>query len=268
MRLSAPVYRWKTAEEWALRHVEKGYGAAVWPLGVDASALDERDFVEAAERHGLVIAEVGIWRNLFDPDPAKARANVAYAVARMRQADRVGARCCVNTSGSLSEVWDGPHPENLTRATFDRIVALTRQMLDEAQLSRTDYTLEPMPWMYPTDRATTQTLLDAVDRPHFAVHVDMVNMINSPEKIFRTGELTRAYFGAFADRIRSVHVKDITITPKLTVEMPEVVCGEGFFDLRTLLREADKLMDVPFMLEHLPDEATYDRAAAHIRKLA
>lgn len=155
MRLSAEVFRWKTAEEWALRHVEKGFGAALWPLSEKASALDEQEFVEAARRHNIVIAEVGIWRNLFDPDPAKARENIEYSIARMKQADRVGARCCVNCSGSHSVIWDGPHRDNLTQATFDRIVALTQEMIDQAGLTRSFYTLEPMPWMYPTDLATS-----------------------------------------------------------------------------------------------------------------
>ena len=268
MRLGGQVYRWSTAREWAERHIEKGYGAALWPLGMDASPLDEADFVSEARRVGLVIAEVGIWRNVFDRDPRRAEENIQYSIARMKLADRVGARCCVNISGSLSDFWDGPHPDNLTPATFDRIVKVTQRMMDEARLAVSDYSLEPMPWMYPTDVATTRALLEAVDRPRFGVHVDMVNMINSPEKVYRTGELTKAYFGAFRDRIRSVHVKDLTIRTDLTVCMPEVVCGEGVFDLRTLLRECAGFEDMPMIVEHLPDEATYDRAVAHLRGLA
>ena len=75
MRLGAPVYGWKTAEEWALCHVKKGYGAAYWPLPVDAQPETEDAFVRAAGRHNLVIAEVGVWNNLLDPDFAQAEAN-------------------------------------------------------------------------------------------------------------------------------------------------------------------------------------------------
>lgn len=268
MRLGGAVFGWHTAEEWAQCFVRKGWGAATWPLPVDASPLDEQDFVDAAARHGLVIAEVGVWNNLFDPDPAKAAQNIAYSIARMKQADRVGARCCVNCSGSLSTVWDGPHPGNLTPATFDRIVSLTRRMLQEADMTRSCYTLEPMPWMYPVDAASMRALLEAVDHPRFAVHVDMVNMINSPEKIYRTGELVKEFFSEFHDQIRSVHVKDITIDDSLTVHMPEVLCGQGVFDLRELLRQTAALEDMPFILEHLPSEQLFDEAAAHIRSLA
>ena len=47
MRLGAPVYRWTTGEEWALQHVVKGYGAAYWPLPVDAPREREAEFCEA-----------------------------------------------------------------------------------------------------------------------------------------------------------------------------------------------------------------------------
>ncbi len=268
MRLGAPVYRWTTGEEWALQHVVKGYGAAYWPLPVDAPREREAEFCEAAARHDLVIAEVGIWNNLLDPDPEKAEQNMRYSIARMRQAERVGARCCVNISGSLSSRWDGPHRDNLTRSTFDRIVRLTRRMIDEAALEKSRYALEPMPWMYPTDEMSTRALIEAVDRKAFGVHVDMVNMISGADKIYRTGALTRAYFEAFGDKICSVHVKDVAISGELTTHLSEVPAGEGEFDHETLLRACAALGDVPVMAEHLKDEAQYDRAVAHLKNVA
>ena len=268
MRLGAPVYHWTTGEEWALEHVKRGYGAAYWPLPVDAPRERENEFCEAAARHDLVIAEVGVWNNLLDPDPERAAQNVRYCVARMRQAERVGARCCVNISGSLGSQWDGPHRDNLTRATFERVVALTRRMIDEAGLEKCRYALEPMPWMYPTGEDDMRALIEKVDRAAFGVHVDMVNMISGADKIYRTGELTRAYFKAFGSKICSVHVKDIAISGELTTHLSEVPAGEGEFDHETLLRACAALGDVPVMAEHLPDEADYDRAIAHLRGVA
>jgi hypothetical protein len=42
-----------------------------------------------------VIAEVGAWVNLLDPDSAKRKANLQYVTERMALAEAVGARCCV-----------------------------------------------------------------------------------------------------------------------------------------------------------------------------
>ncbi len=269
MRLGAPVFRYKTAEEWALRHVEKGFGAAYWPLPEGASPEDESAFVQAAHRHGLIIAEVGIWNNLLDRDPAKQAANIAYAVRRLRTADRVGARCCVNISGSLSSYWDGPHPDNLSKKTFDQVADITRRILKEAAPERTYYSLEPMPWMFPHDVDSLQRLIAAVDHPHFGVHTDMCNLVNSFDKPYRTGEMTREFFAAFGHLIRSVHAKDTVICEdRLTLHIDEAIPGRGLFDYDTLLRECHRLGDVPVMAEHLETEEEYDEATGFIRRRA
>lgn len=268
MRLGAPVYHWSTPEEWAQEHVRKGFAAAYWPLKADADPETEQEYVRAAKKHGLIIAEVGIWNNLLDPDPEKAKVNRAYSIARMRQAERIGARCCVNVSGSCGPIWDGPHRDNLTGETFERIVRLTQEMIDEAELDQTSYALEPMPWMYPTDADSTQRLIDAVDRRQFGVHVDMVNMINSAEKIYRTGEITKEFFTRLRGRIVSVHAKDIAISDELTTHLSEVLCGTGDFDLKELLIQCSLTGDIPVMAEHLNSEEEYDRATDCLKKVA
>jgi hypothetical protein len=52
-----------------------------------------------------------------------------------------------------------------------------------------------------------------------------------------------------------------------TVKFYETVAGTGSFDIAAYLRCADKLPDCPVMLEHLPDEATYDIARTHVQGL-
>lgn len=270
MRLGAPVFGFETAREWADAHVKKGYGAAYWPLSDDVPEGTVRDYVRAAEDAGLVIAEVGIWNNLLDPDPDRRRENFERAVKRLATAEKVGARCCVNISGSRSAVWDGPDPRNLTGETFEMVVETTRRLIDRVNPARTRYTLEPMPWMLPHDEQDMLRLLKAVDRPQLAVHADMVNLVNSYDKYVATGELTRRFFGALGPHIRSVHLKDAKIVPdRLTLHIDEAVPGEGDFDYPALLGCCAALDgDLPMMIEHLPGEAEYDRAAANIRRIA
>lgn len=268
MRLGAPVFRWRNAEEWVLRHIEKGFGAAYWPLPVDASPAQEQEFISAAKKHDLVIAEVGIWNNLLDPNAQKQEENIRYAIARLEQAERVGARCCVNISGSLSTVWDGPHPQNMTEETFARIVSITQRIIDSVQPVRTRYTLEPMPWAYPSDLASTLRLIEAIDRPGLGVHVDMCNMMSGCDRIYRSGVLTREYFAALGGMIRSVHAKDVLLTDELTTHIIEVIPGEGVFDHAELLRQCAQLEDVCVMAEHLNNEEEYDRATDFLRLTA
>ena len=72
----------------------------------------------------------------------------------------------------------------------------------------------------------------------------------------------------FGDRIVSAHVKNIRIQePAISVILEEVPPGTGGLDLKTFIRKMEGLnRPIPFMMEHLKDEAEYDSAAAHIRK--
>lgn len=265
MRLGSNVEGYKSASEWALMHVQRGLGAAYWPLSDSAPESEIEEYLEAARSHELVIAEVGVWNNVLDPDPVKREENIAKAIARLRTAERVSARCCVNISGSRSPVWDGPHPQNLTRETFDLVVATTQRIIDAVAPKNTRYALEPMPWMYPNDTRSMLALINAVNRRAFGVHVDMVNLVNSYDKIYRTGELTSEFFMYLKPYICSVHLKDVDIdVNRLTLHIGEVQPGQGVFDVNELLMQCARLPDVPVMLEHLATQVEYDQAISFV----
>ncbi len=270
MRLGAPVFGFETASEWIEAIKKKGYKAAYWPLRDDAPEAKVSEFVRAAEDNDIVIAEVGIWNNMLDPDPEKRRSNFDVAVKRLETAERVGARCCVNISGSRSTLWDGPDMRNITEETYCMVVETTQRLIDAVQPKNTCFTLEPMPWMYPRDEQEVLRLIKDIDRPAFAAHVDMVNIVNSYDKYIATGALTDRFFGALKPYIRSVHLKDTRIIPeRLTLHIDEALPGEGEFDYPALLRNCAGLdKDLPMMIEHLKNEAEYDRAAANIRRIA
>ena len=267
MRIGAPVFNFNSPEEWAAEHVRKGLGAAYWPLPPDAPAERRDAFVRAAAERDIVIAEVGVWNNLLHSDPARQEANIRDTIAKLRLADEVGARCCVNISGSRGDIWDGPHPANLTPETFDAVVRVTRRILEEAAPVRTCYTLEPMPWMYPCDLDSMRRLIDAIDHPRFGAHIDMCNLMNTPDKVLRNAEITNEWFAALGARICSIHAKDVILHPRLTVHIDEALPGRGQFDFANLLRCAAALGDIPIMCEHLQTESEFDEAVAYLKSL-
>ncbi len=269
MRIGGSVFGYTDPESWALKHVEHGYGAAYFPLNsADDPAMIEA-YVDAARRHGLVIAEIGVWNNQFERNEALREANFRYAVAQLKLADRVGAQCCVNISGSLGSTWDGPHPDNLSPGTYRRVVENVRAIIDAARPQRTWYALEPMPWMFPHSIEDMARLIADVDRERFAVHVDMCNMVNSFDHVYRTGELVRAFFREFGPLIRVVHAKDTALGEGLTLHIGEAIPGDGVFDYDALLTACAELYpDLPVMTEHLKTEAEYLRATGFIQKKA
>lgn len=269
MRIGAHVFGYSGAQEWALLHRRLGYGAAYWPLPLDAAESLVEEYADQARRHDLLIAEIGGWNNLLAADPAQAEKNIQDNIAALRLADRVGARCCVNITGSLSDTWDGPHPENLSEKTFERVAANIRRIIDTAAPSAAFYTVETMPWMIPNSIEGLQALQKAVDRPQFAVHADMCNLVNGFDKVYGNAALTRRFFRTFGRQIRAVHAKDIRLGKTLTLHIDEVMPGDGVMDFDVLLTECEALdPDMPVMVEHLNGEKEYAAAARWIGEKA
>lgn len=270
MRLGAPVHpEVPTPTSWIAALQAEGYAAAYCPINADADAITRRAYVQAAADADIVIAEVGAWSNPLSADPDERKAALATCRTQLALADDIGARCCVNIAGSCGQPWDGPHPDNLTPATFDLIVDTVRTILRAVNPSRTTYTLEPMPWMFPHTADSYLALIKAIDHPHFGVHVDMVNVINSPERYFGNADLIREWFSKLGPYVRSCHAKDTRLDTRLTTHLDEVRPGLGNLHYPTLLTELAKLdRDTPLMIEHLAGEADYRLAAAHIRDVA
>lgn len=270
MRLAGPTFdNGGTPEEWVVSVRKAGYSAANAPLEPDADDATVAAYVGAARRADIVIAEVGAWSNPIDPDPAKAREAMEKCKRGLDLAERLGARCCVNIVGSRNpDRWDGPHRDNLSADTFDLIVRSTREIIDNVKPRRTFYTLETMPWIFPSSADEYLELLRAIDRPAAAVHLDPVNMVNCPGRAYRTTDLIQECFAKLGPWIKSCHAKDIILRDSLTVHLDECPPGTGVLDYVTYLRELQKLdRDTTLYIEHLPREA-YPAAAAHIREVA
>ena len=270
MRLGGPIRGpFASPEAWIAAVQAWGYRAAYCPLTPDADDVTVAAYAEAAHAAGIVIAEVGAWSNPISPDAGIRAAAIEHCTRSLDLAERIGARCCVNIAGSRGTQWDGPHHENLTDATFALIVDTVRTIIDAVRPVRTHYVLEPMPWMYPDSPDSYLRLLAAIDRPGFAVHLDPVNWISSPQRYFANAELIRESVATLGHALVAVHAKDIVLRPTLTVHLDEVRPGLGGLDYPTLLHELDRLdPDLPLLLEHLPDDDEYRAAAAYVRQVA
>jgi sugar phosphate isomerase/epimerase len=270
MRLGGPVAEhYDDPEQWVAALRRLGYSAAYCPVDESQGGEVVRAYARAAETANIVIAEVGAWSNPLSPDEPTRRAALALCQARLALADEIGARCCVNIAGSRGEQWDGPHPDNLTQATFDLIVETVRQIVDAVKPRRTFYTLEPMPWVYPDSPDSYLRLMRAIGRPQVAVHLDPVNIVSSPQRFYANSALIRECFAKLGPYIKSCHAKDIRLDTKLTVHLDEVRPGLGGLDYRAYLQELDRVdPDTPLMLEHLSTAEEYELSAVYVRSVA
>ncbi|MHC4591399.1 MAG: sugar phosphate isomerase/epimerase family protein [Planctomycetota bacterium] len=270
MRLGGPVLeKCEDPSAWVAALKRRGYTACICPVSDASDEAAVEAYRSAAEQADIVIAEVGAWSNPISRDEEERQKALQLCKDKLALADVMGARCCVNIPGSLGESWAGAHPDNMTREAFDLIVESVRSIIDAVQPTRTYYTLEMMPWIPPHSADSYAELVAAIDREHFAVHLDPVNIISSPERHFDNGAIIRECFEKLGPHIKSCHAKDSKLSDTLTVYLDEVQPGLGALDYATYLRELDKLdPDTPLIIEHLATEEQYAAGAAYIRSVA
>jgi sugar phosphate isomerase/epimerase len=271
VRLGGPVFL-KSDDPAALarEHRRLGYSAAYCPVAKSTETDRIQAIRDAFASQNVVIAEVGAWKNMLDPDSATRQANLDYVIERLALAEAVGARCCVDIAGSYNpKIWYGMNARNLSREFMEATVANVRRVIDAVKPTRTRFTIEMMPWSLPDGPDAYLELIKAVDRRPFAVHLDVCNVINSPARFYNNKAVIEECFRKLGQWITSCHAKDLAWVPEYNVHFAEVVPGRGEVDYAAYLTELTKLpVDAPLMLEHLKSGEEYDEGRSYIQRVA
>jgi sugar phosphate isomerase/epimerase len=270
IRLGGPVFiKSDDPIELAKEHRRLGYSAAYCPKANAGDATRVPAILKAFAAENVVIAEVGAWVNMLDPDSEKRRSNLKYVIERMALAEAVGARCCVDYAGSFNpKIPWGPDPRNLSDQFFEGTVENCRKIIDEIKPRRSVFTIEMMGWNLPDSPDAYLRLIKAVDRKAFAVHMDVCNGINCPSKFYENAKFINECFTKLGRWIVSCHAKDLQWIPELNVHFLEVVPGRGSVDYRAYLTALSQLpIDAPLMLEHLKTAEEYDEGRAYIQRM-
>jgi len=171
---------------WAKNARDQRYRAVYAPNVSLNDAPRIKAFRDAVRQNDLVIAEVGRWCNLMDADPEKQKQNLQAVTEGLALAEELDAKCCVDIAGSFdTESWFGPHPKNVSDEYFDLAVENARKIIDAVKPKQAKFAYEMMGWAIPDTPENYLRLLKAIDRPGFGVHVDICNMINTPDKFWR-----------------------------------------------------------------------------------
>ena len=246
-------------EDWAKKHTELGLKSVVFPVDCNAGEEKIMAYKKAADDAGLVIAEVGVWRNTLAADPAERAKWIDYAVEQLKMADRIGARCCVNVVGTpYGPRWDGGYRENFSAQAWDMAVKMIQEIIDRANPVQTKFSIESMPWMIPSSPDEYLRLMKEVDRPQLGAHLDVVNMITSPERYFFNDRFLDECFEKLGEQICSCHLKDIRLKEEYTFQLQECACGQGTLDIPGYIRLATAVRnDMPMIIEHLTTDEEY-----------
>jgi sugar phosphate isomerase/epimerase len=270
IRLGGPIFlKSDDPRELAKEHRRLGYSAAYCPAADVGDANRIRAIRDAFLAEDVVISEVGAWKNMLDPNSQTRAENQKYVTERLALAEAVGARCCVDIAGSYNpKVWYGPDARNLSREFFDATVENCRKVIDAVQPAHTKFTVEMMGWSLPDGPDAYLKLISAVDRKAFAVHLDVCNVINSPQRFYNNAEVIRECFAKLGKWIVSCHAKDLEWITELNVHFLEVIPGRGAIDYRTYLTELAKCqVEAPLMLEHLKTADEYEEGKQYILRV-
>ena len=255
-------------EDWAAKHKALGLKCVNFPVTCDEGREKYMAYKTAADKAGLKIAEVGIWRNTLAADPAERKKWIDYAVNQLKMADEIGALCAVNVAGTPhGPRWDGGYRDNFSRKTWDEIVSMIQEIIDRAEPKTARYSIESMPWMVPTGPDEYLKLMKDVNRPQFATHLDVVNMITSPQRYFFNDDFLRECFDKLHGRILSCHLKDIRLKEEYTFQLEECACGMGTLDINLFAELATKENpEMPMIIEHLNTDEEYISSIQYVQR--
>lgn len=256
-----------SAEKWVHDHKTLGCETVVFPLSCNDDKSKIKEFVAAAKENDLTIAEVGIWKNTLAADLEEREKYIKYAIAQLQLADEIGAACCVNVAGTPhGERWDGGYANNFDAKTRKDIISMVQRIIDEVKPTNTKFTLEPMPWMVPADPDDYIRLLNEVEREEFGVHLDVINMVTSPQKYFFLDDFLDECFDKLGNKICSCHLKDVVLLPDYTFCLKECACGEGVLNIKKYASLATKVHpDMPMIIEHLTSDEAYRESFQYVR---
>ena len=265
--ISSPLQH-TSPEDWAAKHKALGLKAINFPVTFLDGEETYMAYKKAADAAGLSISEVGIWCNTLAADPSERAKWIEYSIGQLQMAEEIGATCCVNVVGTpYGPRWDGGYRGNFSKELWDDAVKMIRQIIDSVRPRHTKFSIESMPWMIPSSPDEYLRLLEDVDRPEFATHLDVVNMITSPQRYFFNDDFLRECFAKLKGTICSCHLKDIKLKEEYTFQLEESSCGEGSLDLELYasLASAENPC-MPMIIEHLDTDQEYFDSVKYVKE--
>ena len=256
----------KSVEEWEKLLVKSNFKAITAPFTCEDSEETIIAYMDIIKKHKVKISEIGVWRNILLGE------NIEFAAGQLKLADKLGIECVVNIAGTKGKAaWDCADKSNYTEENYADIVKSIQRVIDLAGPERAFYTIEPMPWMIPDGPEIYLKLLEDVDRKQFAVHMDFVNMINSPRRFLKAEQFIEECFSLLAPHIKSTHIKDSKMNlTGYTTHIDECPPGKGELDYPSILKILDKYLpaDGAILLEHMHSFEEYDEAYRYVKESA
>jgi len=236
--------------------------SAIQAPGAMTKMSDEQcaEFGEKARKLGMVVGEAGMWENLMTSDRDVQHRRIETVRTMLCKADVMGCHCVVTLIGTkdASDSGIAPHPYMYTEECKREFREIVLRILDGLDLKTTKYIIEPWHNTFFYQPEDIRAFIDRVGHPSFGLHLDQMNLV-SQESYYKTTQLINKTFDLLADKVASVHLKDIRCDYRhMFLKLDEVYIGDGVMDYDTYLKRLSRLpADIPCYCEHMAKESEY-----------
>jgi hypothetical protein len=188
-----------------------------------------RGFAAALEKRDVVLAEVGIWRNVLSRDVPRGPPPSSTPSADSPP-PRNSARVRGEHRRSWSEeFWDGHHPKHYSADFFDAAVEAARKVIDAVNPKRTKMTFEIMPCQF-IDSARVPAVPEGRGSP-WAPASTWTRRTASPVPRLYTNAAFFQHDSPFGRRHPVHPSQGFHLNPReFTVRLEETVIGKGDID--------------------------------------
>lgn len=219
----------------------------------------------------IVVGEAGFWGNLLTDDADLQAERIGKVRALLQKAEAMCCRSVVTLVGTKdpSDHALAPTAYLYTDACKDEFHAVVMRILDGLELKAAKYIIEPWHNTFFYRPEEIRSFIDRVGHPAFGLHLDQMNLVGQ-EHFFDTTALIDKTFALLADKVFSVHLKDIRCDFRhMFLKWDEVLIGDGVMDYQTYLKRLAELdADTPCYCEHLTAEGDFAVCFARLHHLA
>lgn len=209
---------------------------------------------------------VGPHSQLLAHDESRRREAVATVAPGIAAASAAGSEMLFVGPGGFDEA--GPwwwHPLNFAAASRRALIRSLAELAKQAEQAGIVVVVEGYQGSVLESAEVMREVIDEAGSPALGANLDYVNFL-TPPAVARFPEALAGMAAALGSHLRSIHVKDARVWPRLSAHVEECAAGAGVLDLTPVVDLA-RSADVPAHVEHLRPPRPLD-ALAHIRSLA
>ncbi len=240
------------------------------PTPEDVGGEPARRVRAVLAEHGISIVQAtGYNPQLTHPDDAVLDVEIGRLRKAFETARDLGAEMILSGCGSRHATrFYGPHPDNHTPATRERLIGSLRRVVPFAEATGIVLAMECHVTTALDTPEHIREVLESVDSRWVRANFDPVNMLGSFGAVWSNGQAMRHMWDVLGSCYsRSAHIKDVVADPDLVVHISEAPPGHGLLDLDVFFDVCSRLgEDTSVIVEHLPGDQA--RAAIQFVKQA